>query len=99
MKAHIVCDSAYGNTKAIAEAITAGPKPLHAAAVSVADFDPQDLAADDLLIVGSPINGWRPTLKITELLTRLGTAGSPVSRQQRSTPASGSSSMATPQRR
>ncbi|HET7139137.1 MAG TPA: flavodoxin domain-containing protein [Arthrobacter sp.] len=72
MKAHIVFDSAYGNTKAVAEAIAQGLRPIRAAAVSVTDFDPGNLSAGDLLIVGSPINGWRPTPKITELLGELG---------------------------
>lgn len=72
MKAHIVFDSAYGNTKAVAEAIAQGLRPVRAAAVSVTDFNPGNLSAGDLLIVGSPINGWRPTPKITELLGQLG---------------------------
>jgi flavodoxin len=71
MKAHIVYDSAYGNTKAVAEAIAQGLKPIRAAAVSVTDFNPGNLSGGDLLIVGSPINGWRPTPKITELLGQL----------------------------
>lgn len=72
MKAHIVYDSAFGNTKAVAEAVARALKPLRASAVSVTDFDPGSLAAEDLLVVGSPINGWRPTPKITQLLAQLG---------------------------
>lgn len=72
MKGYVVYDSAYGNTKAVAEAIAQGLQPLRAAAVSVTDFNPRNLEGDDLLVVGSPINGWRPTLKITELLAHLG---------------------------
>jgi flavodoxin len=72
MKAHVVYDSAYGNTKAVAEAVAEALKPLRAAAVSVADFNPANLESEDLLVVGSPINGWRPTAKITELVARLG---------------------------
>jgi flavodoxin len=72
MKAHVVYDSAYGNTKAVADAVVQGLKPLGAAAVSVADFNPATMSRGDLLVLGSPINGWRPTPKITELLTRLG---------------------------
>ncbi|HCC39881.1 MAG TPA: flavodoxin [Arthrobacter bacterium] len=72
MKAHIVFDSAYGNTKAVAEAIAQDLRPIRAAAVSVTDFNPGNLSVGDLLIVGSPINGWRPTPKITELLGQLG---------------------------
>ncbi|MCO4275973.1 hypothetical protein NG701_16345 [Pseudarthrobacter sp. HLT3-5] len=36
-------------------------KPIRAAAVSETDFNPGNLSGGDLLIVGSPINGWRPT--------------------------------------
>jgi flavodoxin len=72
MKGYVVYDSAYGNTKAVAEAIAQGLKPIRAAAVSVTDFNPGNLSGGDLLIVGSPINGWRPTPKITELLAQLG---------------------------
>lgn len=71
MKAHILYDSAYGNTRQIAEAIAAGLKALHAKAVPVTDFNPESLSAGDLLIVGSPINGWQPTRKITDVLKAL----------------------------
>jgi flavodoxin len=72
MKGYVVYDSAFGNTQAVAEAIAEGLKPIRAAAVSVTDFKPGSLAGGDLLVVGSPINGWRPTPKITELLGQLG---------------------------
>ena len=45
---------------------------LQARSVPVGDFKPDALAAGDLLVVGSPINGWRPTPKITALLSALG---------------------------
>jgi flavodoxin len=35
MKGYVVYDSAYGNTKAVAEAIAEGLKPIRAAAVSL----------------------------------------------------------------
>jgi flavodoxin len=71
MKAHIVYDSAYGNTQAVAEAIAGSLDPVRTEAVSVADFNPGDLALGDLLVVGSPVNGWRPTPRITALLAAL----------------------------
>ncbi|WP_115787705.1 flavodoxin family protein [Arthrobacter silvisoli] len=71
MKALILYDSAYGNTKSIAESLASSLQPLDAAAISVKDFRPGDLSAYDLLVVGSPIQGWRPTPKITELLSGL----------------------------
>jgi len=72
MKAHVVYDSAFGNTKSVAEAVAGSLGDLDATPVSVNDFHPEDLAAGDLLVVGSPINGWRPTPEITELLSALG---------------------------
>lgn len=72
MKAHVVYDSAFGNTKSVAEAVAGSLGDLDATPVAVSDFRPDDLAAGDLLVLGSPINGWRPTPKITELLSTLG---------------------------
>jgi flavodoxin len=72
LKAFIVYDSAFGNTKAVAEAVAGELEGLDAAAVPVDDFNAGELAAGDLLVVGSPINGWRPTPKVTALLSGLG---------------------------
>jgi len=72
VKAFIVYDSAYGNTKAVAEEVAGALEGLDAAAVPVENFNPADLASGDLLVVGSPINGWRPTPKITSLLSGFG---------------------------
>jgi flavodoxin len=72
LKAFIVYDSAFGNTRAVAETVAGQLEGLDAAAVPVEDFDSGELAAGDLLVVGSPINGWRPTPKVTELLSGLG---------------------------
>jgi len=72
LKALVVYDSAYGNTKQVAEAVAASLGPLQAHAVSVTDFKAPVLAEGDLLVVGSPINGWRPTPKIAEMLAALG---------------------------
>jgi flavodoxin len=68
----VVYDSAYGNTKSVAEAIAGSLGELQATTVPVGDFTPGSLEAGDLLIIGSPINGWRPTPKITAMLSALG---------------------------
>lgn len=75
MKAVILYDSAFGNTKAIAEAVASGLAQVNAKAVPVAQFQPGDLSAGDLLVVGSPINGWQPTPRITAAINTLGTEG------------------------
>lgn len=74
MKAVVVYDSAYGNTKTIAEALASrlGSK---AAAVPVDRFDAGKVQSGDLLVVGSPINGWRPTPKIMKALADLAARG------------------------
>ncbi|VXC23040.1 Flavodoxin [Arthrobacter sp. 9AX] len=74
MKTVIVYDSAFGNTKAIADTLVSrlGSK---ATAVPVDRFDARQIRAGDLLVIGSPINGWRPTPKITKALVELAARG------------------------
>ena len=72
MKALVVYDSNYGNTYMIANAVA---KQLHTKAVSVTDFSKEDLDGVELLVVGSPINGWRETNKTREFLNDLGENG------------------------
>lgn len=72
MKAHVVYDSAYGDTRSVAEAVAGSLHKLHATPVAVTDFRPDNLSAGDLLVLGSPINGWHPTPKVTDLLSALG---------------------------
>jgi flavodoxin len=70
MKTLIVYDSLWGNTEKIAQAIgdaLAG----EAEVLRAADVDPSAVEALDLLIVGSPTHGGRPTEAIQDLLGRL----------------------------
>lgn len=69
MKALVIYDSAFGNTKKIAEVVA---KTLGAKAILVKEFKKSDLDGIDLLVVGSPINGWRPLPSITDFLNSLG---------------------------
>lgn len=73
METLILYDSNFGNTQKVADALkdVFGVKAL---SKSVNDFTSQDLAGIKLLIVGSPINAWRPTQKITEFLKQLNPA-------------------------
>lgn len=66
MKTVVVYDTTHGNTKAIAEAIAQGLES--ARTVPVTQFRRSDVSPGDLLVVGSPINGWRPTPAVTEAL-------------------------------
>jgi flavodoxin len=68
MKALVVYDSQHGNTEAIARAI-AGAAPRGAArAVRVADVKAAELSKVDVLAVGSPTLGGRPTPAVQAFL-------------------------------
>jgi len=70
MKALIVYDSAYGNTEKVAKtiggAITGEVKVLR-----VGEVNPEELKTFDLLIVGSPTQGGRPTRAIQDFLNKV----------------------------
>jgi flavodoxin len=70
MKALVVFDSNFGNTKIIAETI-AKEFGKDTRALSVLDFSVKELEAIDLLIIGSPIVGWKPSEKMRKFLTSL----------------------------
>jgi len=70
MKALIVYDSAYGNTEKIAKAIgsaVAGEMEV----VRAGKADPGRLKGVDVLVVGSPVYGGRPTPATLEFLGRI----------------------------
>ena len=72
MKALIVYDSVYGNTEKIARAIAEAITPSGEVKVlKVDEANPSDLAAADLLIVGTPTHAGRPTPAIQDLLNRV----------------------------
>lgn len=72
MKTLVIYDSNYGNTQMLANAIA---KQLNTKAIAITDFSKEDLDGVKLLVVGSPINGWRPTEKISKFLNDLNTVG------------------------
>jgi flavodoxin I len=65
MKALVVYDSAYGNTAKIAQAMG---EAIGGQVLRVGDVNPADLSGFDLLVVGSPTNGGRPTEETQRLL-------------------------------
>lgn len=67
MKTLVVFDSSFGNTATIARKI-AEQLGNDVRAMKVSEFNKEDLRDVGLLIVGSPINAWRPTPKTKELL-------------------------------
>lgn len=68
MKALVVYDSNFGNTKKIAEVIA---KTIPAKAINVSEFKKSQLEGITLLVVGSPIQGWRPSPATLTFLSSL----------------------------
>jgi flavodoxin I len=72
MKALIVYDSVYGNTEKIARAIAEAITPSGEVKVLQAgEANPSELESTDLLIVGSPTHGGRPTPAVQNLLNKV----------------------------
>jgi flavodoxin len=69
MKVTIVYDSIFGNTEKVANAIADGLREGNAVQLlTVQKAHDADLADTDLLIVGSPTRGFRPTPLISEFV-------------------------------
>jgi flavodoxin I len=72
MKALIVYDSVYGNTEKIARAIAEAITPSGEVKVlGAGEANPSELESTDLLIVGSPTHGGRPTPAVQEFLNKV----------------------------
>ena len=72
MNSVIVYDSVFGNTASIAKAIAAALEDKGAVRLlPVAEAKTLDLSGIDLLIVGSPTRGFRPTPAIDEFIAGL----------------------------
>jgi len=71
MKALVIYDSTYGNTEKVAQAIG---EAIAAEVRRVSQVNPADLKAFDLVIIGSPTMGGRPTEAIQGLLKAMGAA-------------------------
>lgn len=68
MRALVLYDSAYGNTRKVAEAMGLA---LDCKVVRVTDADIEGLGKYDLLIVGSPVHGGRATFSTEQLLKKI----------------------------
>ena len=71
MKALIVFDSVHGNTEAIARAIAGAGGKAGIRMVRAGQAKNGDLAGLDLLVVGSPTLGGRPTPAVQAFLDRI----------------------------
>lgn len=67
-KVFVIYDSVFGNTEKIAQSIAAA---LGTQAIPVSEVDTDQLRGIDLLVVGSPTRGFRPTEGISKLLNGL----------------------------
>jgi flavodoxin len=70
MKALVIFDSTFGNTKKIAETIS-NELGKDSKVLSVSDFNLKELEGINLLVVGSPIIAWKPSEKMGEFLAGL----------------------------
>lgn len=72
MNTVIIYDSQYGNTERIAQSIADTLREYgQVRAVRVGSLQPTDLQAINLLIVGSPTQGWKATLATQSFLAHL----------------------------
>lgn len=67
MKALVVYDSNFGNTKLIAEAV-ADHLGNDVRTLSIGELNIKEMAGIDLLVLGSPINGWESTEATMKIL-------------------------------
>jgi|GEM_PF-47237 len=76
MKVLVIYDSLYGNTEQIVRAIGAAcGSGEDVAVLRVGDVKPQQLAGLDMLVVGSPTQGFRPTPAIKNLIDSVPVSG------------------------
>lgn len=72
MKTLVIYDSQYGNTEQVAQAIGAALEPFGAVSVlHVGSAQPLALDDVDLLLLGCPTQGWKPTAAMAELARTL----------------------------
>lgn len=71
-KALVVYDSVFGNTRQVAEAVAKALQPgFSVQVVQVQHLQPEALTGLDLLVVGSPTRGFRPTEDVQKWLDSL----------------------------
>jgi len=74
MKSLIIYDSLFGNTEKIAQAIAKGIGE-NAKTIGITNAAPSDVASVDLLIVGTPTHGGRPSQRMKQWLTTIASDG------------------------
>lgn len=75
-KALVVYDSLFGNTEKIAQQITKGLEDKFKVELKLAGkVEAGDLEGIDLLVIGSPVHGGRPTPAVQQLLNNISNQG------------------------
>ena len=75
MNSIVIYDSTYGNTAAIATAVAAGlAEAAPCRLVRAGGIPAADLAAADLVVIGSPTHGFNPVPSVAQLLHGLSAA-------------------------
>jgi flavodoxin len=69
MRAIIIYDSYFGNTEKIARVLG---EELEAKVARVNDIKKSDLADVEIMIIGSPIRGWKPSDRMEKFLGEFG---------------------------
>lgn len=68
MKSIVLYDSNFGNTQKVAETIAEG---LSSSAVKISTIEATELRDYDLIILGTPIIAWKPTVRMQAFLGKL----------------------------
>lgn len=68
MKKIVIYDSQYGNTEKVAQEVA---KSISAKALKVSDAKTSDIDGIDILVIGSPTQGGRPTVALQQFLDSL----------------------------
>lgn len=71
MKTVIIYDSLYGSTKKLAETLAAALESEAPRLLGITEAKPVDLLGRQLVIIGSPTHGGRPTPKTQEFLDQI----------------------------
>ncbi|MCX6643471.1 MAG: flavodoxin family protein [Candidatus Bathyarchaeota archaeon] len=75
MKIMIIYDSVFGNTEKIAKSMEVSLEAQEVKMIRVSNVTPDQLTGVQLLVVGSPTRGFRPTKPTTDFLKKIPSNG------------------------
>ena len=71
MKIMIIYDSVFGNTEKIAKSLGVSLGAQEVKVIRISNVKPDQLTGVQLLVIGSPTRGFRPTKPITDFLKKI----------------------------